>query len=259
MSPPGLQLRGQVPSGREDTNAIEAFVGRDKPCGSCPATNVLESRETQHRLIRAVPTHQLVAFVKRLPLMSVQGEAALVLAVFSGQPSQPSRRTQGFGIGISHRPQRFSPRGPDRPSARHAGVVSDDSTCCGQHGDRIDEGESGTGKELVARTIHRISYRRAKPFVVVDCGSLPETLLESELFGHVKGAFTGALSAKRGLFEEADGGTLFLDEIANTTPTFQAKLLRVLRKGKSNESEALIRSRSTSASSLPRTKTWRNS
>jgi two-component system response regulator AtoC len=93
------------------------------------------------------------------------------------------------------------------------------------------QGESGTGKELVAKTIHRTSYRRDKPFVVVDCGSLPETLLESELFGHVKGAFTGAHASKRGLFEEADGGTIFLDEIADTTPVFQGKLLRVLQEG----------------------------
>ena len=93
------------------------------------------------------------------------------------------------------------------------------------------QGESGTGKELVAKTIHLTSYRRDKPFVVVDCGSLPETLLESELFGHVKGAFTGAHATKRGLFEEADGGTIFLDEIADTTATFQAKLLRVLQEG----------------------------
>ncbi|MGH9553588.1 MAG: sigma-54 interaction domain-containing protein, partial [Terriglobales bacterium] len=89
----------------------------------------------------------------------------------------------------------------------------------------------GTGKELVAETIHRTSYRQGKPFVVIDCGSLPETLLESELFGHVKGAFTGAHASKRGLFEEADGGTIFLDEIADTTATFQAKLLRVLQEG----------------------------
>ena len=93
------------------------------------------------------------------------------------------------------------------------------------------QGESGTGKELVAKTIHQLSHRREKPFVVVDCGSLPETLLESELFGHVKGAFTGAVTNKAGLFEVANGGTIFLDEIADTTPTFQAKLLRVLQEG----------------------------
>jgi two-component system response regulator AtoC len=93
------------------------------------------------------------------------------------------------------------------------------------------QGESGTGKELLAKTIHALSTRRDRPFVVVDCGALPETLLESELFGHVRGAFTGAVTNKRGLFEEADGGTIFLDEIADTTSTFQAKLLRVLQEG----------------------------
>jgi two-component system response regulator AtoC len=93
------------------------------------------------------------------------------------------------------------------------------------------QGESGTGKELLAKTIHALSARKDKPFIVVDCGALPETLLESELFGHVKGAFTGAVATKRGLFQEADGGTIFLDEIADTAPVFQAKLLRVLQEG----------------------------
>ncbi len=91
-------------------------------------------------------------------------------------------------------------------------------------------GESGTGKELIARAIHFNSLRKDKPFVPVDCTSLSENLLESELFGHVKGSFTGAVSNKRGLFETADGGTLFLDEIGNISLATQAKLLRFIEE-----------------------------
>jgi two-component system, NtrC family, response regulator AtoC len=91
-------------------------------------------------------------------------------------------------------------------------------------------GESGTGKELIARAIHFNSSRAAMPFVAVDCGALVETLLESELFGHVRGAFTGAVGNKKGLFEEADGGTCFLDEIGDISSAMQAKLLRVLQE-----------------------------
>ncbi len=91
-------------------------------------------------------------------------------------------------------------------------------------------GESGTGKELIARAIHYTSVRQNKKFVSINCGALPESLLESELFGHERGAFTGAIKDKRGLFSEADGGTLFLDEISETTPTMQVKLLRAIQE-----------------------------
>jgi Nif-specific regulatory protein len=93
------------------------------------------------------------------------------------------------------------------------------------------EGPSGTGKELLARALHYRSNRKNKAFVAQYCGALPETLLESELFGHVKGSFTGAAYDKKGLFEIADGGTFFLDEIADITPSTQAKLLRFLQEG----------------------------
>ena len=93
------------------------------------------------------------------------------------------------------------------------------------------DGESGTGKEMAAQIVHQLSARKDRKFLALDCGSLPETLLESELFGYVKGSFTGALKDKTGLFEAADGGTVFLDEIASASPGVQARLLRVIEAG----------------------------
>ena len=92
-------------------------------------------------------------------------------------------------------------------------------------------GESGVGKELVSRAVHRQSARARQPFIVVDCAALHENLLQSELFGHEKGAYTGAVRLKHGLFEVADRGTVFLDEIGEITPALQVKLLRVIETG----------------------------
>ncbi|OOG23150.1 two-component system response regulator GlrR [Thioalkalivibrio denitrificans] len=108
---------------------------------------------------------------------------------------------------------------------RQARLVADSET------NVLIQSESGTGKELLARALHRASRRAAGPFVPVNCSAIPETLLESELFGHSKGSFTGATQSRKGLFESADGGTLFMDEVGDMPLAFQAKLLRVLQEG----------------------------
>jgi len=115
-------------------------------------------------------------------------------------------------------------------SPQMADLISLASRVAASQASILVQGESGTGKELLARLIHQLSPRSAKPVIVVNCGALHENLLESELFGHEKGSFTGATSRRIGRFEEADGGTLFLDEIGELSPTVQVKLLRFLQE-----------------------------
>lgn len=210
-----------------------AFFHRTDPCPLCPAREVFESGEP-----RSVPCAEAwgrdLGMIEVFPLLAADGRAEYVMEII--KPCEA--RSESDTAAALRKKSRTVPLAPDTQLGELVGasepmqklfemirLVADSQATV------LLEGESGTGKELVARTIHRLSPRRERPFVVVDCGSLPESLLESELFGHVKGAFTGATASKKGLFEEADSGTVFLDEIADTTPHFQAKLLRVLQEG----------------------------
>ncbi len=210
----------------------EAVLQRNDPCGTCPAMEVFASGQVKSVACSSGVDGRACGISQAHPLKSSEGRTDSVLVLFRETTRVPGRdelailsdppgeeeAEVGLGgmLGIGPSMQRLF---------EMIRLVADSQATV------LIQGESGTGKELVARTIHRLSPRRDNPLVVVECSSLPETLLESELFGHVKGAFTGAVTTRRGLFEEANGGTIFLDEIADTSPTFQAKLLRVLQEG----------------------------
>ncbi len=150
------------------------------------------------------------------------------LVIFLGRALEESRvRREAAALRKTLR-QRFSPEGVVARSRGMQEVLDVAARVATTDVPVLLTGETGTGKGVVARVVHGGSPRAARPFVTVNCAALPETLLESELFGHVKGAFTGATSDRPGLFAEAEGGTLFLDEIAEMPPALQAKLLRVL-------------------------------
>ena len=218
-------------SSRPQHMCYQTFANRHDPCPTCPAINIFSSADPQRVPSSSDCSATECAMQQAVPLIAADGEVASVLVVF--KPAKPTdhvadptsaedntlpmvRQYLGDLIGRS---------------ATMQGLFDTITLVADSSATVLIEGESGTGKELVAKTIHRLSSRREKPFVIVDCSALAETLLESELFGHVKGAFTGAVAHKPGLFEEADGGTIFLDEIADTTASFQAKLLRVLQEG----------------------------
>ncbi len=212
---------------RSHAKCYEAFAHRTDPCGTCPAIRVFEAPEVQCVSCSSGGNGTACGMQQAFPLADADGTVASMLVLFkpTPKPVHRNRPEATFATAIAEDLGDLIGRSPVmRQLFDMTRLVADSSATV------LIQGESGTGKELLAKTIHALSNRRDRPFVVVDCGSLPETLLESELFGHVKGAFTGAVANKRGLFEEADGGTIFLDEIADTTPTFQAKLLRVLQE-----------------------------
>jgi two-component system response regulator AtoC len=200
----------------------EAFLNRTDPCAACSAGKVFDATD-----VRAVSCStgdgSACGMKQAYPLMASDHCAGAVLILLGGAGKVPAAEPAR-----KHAPLAANLIGESEPMRRLREMIA---LVADSQATVLLQGESGTGKELAAGTIHQVSHRRDQPFVVVDCGSLPETLLESELFGHVKGSFTGAVANKKGLFEEASGGTVFLDEIADTSLHFQAKLLRVLQEG----------------------------
>ncbi len=227
---------------RSKTNGSHSINSQVSPCESCPATSLFPDRNQHSGVVPASPLS--IEFSSRCPLpnaVPLQSEAGQThLAVMMGVRGTeslvtPQSETKNEGRLDSRHEASSDAKGPIRSiigdSEPIQSLVEMIQLVAASEATVLIQGESGTGKELVAKTIHALSRRRTQPFVVVECSALPETLLESELFGHKRGAFTGAVSDRKGLFEEAEGGTIFLDEIADTTHAFQARLLRVLQEG----------------------------
>ena len=212
------------------------FHQLSQPCEACPGKTVLEMGVScqDHELWKNLQSEkETCPFPKSLPIgdhldqiscVLMMGKTARETVVVNAPITNPVSL-------IKHGEEASSPiDGIMGKSPAMQQVLETIRLVAASRATVLLQGESGTGKELVAKTIHHLSPRKEAPFIVVDCGALPETLLESELFGHKRGAFTGAIADRKGLFEEAEGGTIFLDEIANTSASFQAKLLRVLQE-----------------------------
>lgn len=209
----------------------EAFAHQADPCGTCPAVKVFEAPGVQSVSCSTGGDGTACGMHQAFPLMSSRGDVASMLVLFKDEQTPPVPAVKPIEAERPPSAVRESLRDLIGRSPAMQQLFDMVSLVADSSATVLIQGESGTGKELLAKTIHALSKRNQSPFIVVDCGALPETLLESELFGHVKGAFTGAVANKRGLFQEADRGTIFLDEIADTAPVFQAKLLRVLQEG----------------------------
>jgi len=213
---------GRSGPSEQPAKCYEAFLHQSDPCVMCSAREIFEATDVRAVSCSTGGNDNACGMKQAYPLMAGDQRTGAVLVLLNGAmwPSSSPEQTA-----VPHVGNLIGRSVPMQQLGEMIKLVADSQAAV------LLQGESGTGKELAAKTIHQLSYRRDQPLVVVDCGSLPETLLESELFGHVKGAFTGAVNNKKGLFEEASGGTIFLDEIADTSPQFQAKLLRVLQEG----------------------------
>jgi len=216
--------------------------GRETPCDPCPCMDAFKQGKP-FRKIKTFDAHgnsskkELCAY----PVFGEDGEISHAIEIIRNI-SKPSKKTADTdhavnvlenlaGSSSGDRKSEYSFCGMIGRSKKMRALFQMIRLVAPSSATVLIYGESGTGKERVAQAIHQVSPRRQHPFVAIDCGALPEALLESELFGHVKGAFTGAISNKKGLFEEAEGGTLFLDEISDTSLVFQSKLLRALQEG----------------------------
>ncbi len=197
---------------------LESFQARE----SAPATIVLTAYASIEKAVRATKLGAFDFITK--PFKNDE-----ILVAVKNAIEQHRLRDENERLKSSLR-QRFSYRniiGKSVPMQQTFALIS---RIAPRRSTVLIQGESGTGKELVAKAIHAESTRADAPFVAINCGNIPSELLESEIFGHVRGAFTGATSAKKGLFEAADGGTIFLDEVASISLEMQAKLLRVIQE-----------------------------